>query len=141
MAGVPGAVAAGYRVAVVCPKGKGDPGYEVIDGVELYKYQPYAPGGSKLSFVAEYAYSFAATAWQTLLGAAARPVRGHPGVQPAGHLLAAGHGVPAAERTKFVFDHHDLCPELFESRFGGPARCRTRGCGSWSAGRTAPRTT
>ena len=26
-------VAAGYRVAVVCPKGKGDPAYEVIDAV------------------------------------------------------------------------------------------------------------
>lgn len=23
------------------------------------------------------------------------------------------------DRTKFVFDHHDLCPELFQSRFGG----------------------
>ena len=57
---------AGYRVAVVCPKGKGDPGYEVIDGVEIYRYRPYAPGGSKLSFVAEYAYSFLATAWHTL---------------------------------------------------------------------------
>src|SRR6201999_3412859 len=59
-------VAAGYQVAVVCPKGKGDPSYEVIDEVELYKYRPYAPGGSKASFVAEYAYSFAATAWHTL---------------------------------------------------------------------------
>ena len=48
---------AGYRVAVVCPKGKGDPAYQVIDGVELYKYRPYAPGGSKVSFIAEYAYS------------------------------------------------------------------------------------
>ena len=57
--------AAGYQVAVVCPKGKGDPGYQVVDGVELYKYRPYAPGGSKLSFVAEYAYSFLATAWLT----------------------------------------------------------------------------
>ena len=28
----------------------------------------------------------------------------------------------ALERTKFVFDHHDLCPELFESRFGGEPR-------------------
>jgi glycosyltransferase involved in cell wall biosynthesis len=25
----------------------------------------------------------------------------------------------ATGRTRFVFDHHDLCPELFESRFGG----------------------
>ena len=28
---------AGYRVTVVCPKGKGDPAYQVIDGVEIYK--------------------------------------------------------------------------------------------------------
>ena len=51
-------VAAGYDVSVVCPKGKNDPSYEVIDTVRLYKYRPYAPGGSKLGFVAEYAYSF-----------------------------------------------------------------------------------
>ena len=25
-------IAAGYQVAVVCPKGKGDPAYEVVDG-------------------------------------------------------------------------------------------------------------
>ena len=56
----------GYQVAVVCAKGNGDPAYEVINTVELYKYRPYAPGGSKLSFVTEYAYSFLATAWLTL---------------------------------------------------------------------------
>src|SRR5579871_6545970 len=55
-------VSAGYRVAVVCPKGSGDPAYEVIDSVEIFKYRPYAPGGSKLGFVAEYVYSFLATA-------------------------------------------------------------------------------
>ena len=48
-------VLAGYRVAVVCPKGSGDPACDFIDTVELYKYQPYTPGGSKLSFVTEYA--------------------------------------------------------------------------------------
>ena len=35
---------AGYQVAVVCPKGPGDPSYQVIDGVEIYKYRPYSPG-------------------------------------------------------------------------------------------------
>ena len=43
------------------PKGSGYPAYQVIDSVELYKYRPYAPGGSKVSFIAEYAYSFLAT--------------------------------------------------------------------------------
>ena len=85
---------AGYRVAAVCPKGSGDPSFQVIDGVELYKYRPYAPGGSKLSFIAEYAYSFLATAWLTLRARRSRPVRGHPGLQPAGHLLADRTGLP-----------------------------------------------
>ena len=65
-------------------------------GCELYKYRPYAPGGSKLSFIAEYVYSFLATAWLTLKARRSRPVRGHPGLQPAGHLLADRAGLPRA---------------------------------------------
>lgn len=119
--------AAGYQVAVVCPKGQDDPGYQVIDGVEIYKYRPYAPGGSKLSFVAEYAYSFAATAWHAL------KARGRGG--PFAVLQACNPPDvfwPLAlafklEGTKFVFDHHDLCPELFLSRFEGVPRLPYQG--------------
>jgi len=32
--------AAGYDVTVVCPKGKNDPGYQVLEGVTLLKYRP-----------------------------------------------------------------------------------------------------
>jgi glycosyltransferase involved in cell wall biosynthesis len=115
---------AGYRVAVVCPKGKDDPGYQVIDGVELYKYRPYAPGGSRLSFATEYAYSFAATTWQALLARARGGVlRGRFAViqacNPPDIFWPLAMAFKALERTRFVFDHHDLCPELFESRFGG----------------------
>jgi glycosyltransferase involved in cell wall biosynthesis len=115
---------AGYRVAVVCPKGKGDPAYEVVDGVELYKYKPYAPGGSKLSFVAEYAYSFTATAWHALKARVrGGPLRGRFDVlqacNPPDIFWPLAIAFKALERTRFVFDHHDLCPELFESRFGG----------------------
>jgi glycosyltransferase involved in cell wall biosynthesis len=115
---------AGYRVAVVCPKGKDDPSYQVIDGVELYKYRPYAPGGSKLSFIAEYAYSFAATTWQALLARARGGVlHGRFAViqacNPPDIFWPLAMAFKAVERTKFVFDHHDLSPELFESRFGG----------------------
>jgi len=110
-------VAAGYQVAVVCPKGKGDPPYEVIDTVELYKYRPYAPGGSKASFIAEYAYSFLATARLTLKARrkgrfAVMQACNPPDIfWPIALLLRWLNG------TKFVFDHHDLCPELFQSRF------------------------
>jgi len=115
---------AGYRVAVVCPKGATDPAYEVIDGVELYKYRPYAPGGSKLSFVAEYAYSFAATSWKALVARARGGVlRGRfaaiQACNPPDIFWPLAIAFRAVERTRFVFDHHDLSPELFESRFGG----------------------
>jgi glycosyltransferase involved in cell wall biosynthesis len=112
---------AGYRVAVVCPKGKGDPGYEVIDSVELYKYRPYAPGGSKLSFIAEYAYSFLATAWGTLKARRSGRFAVIQACNPPDIFWPLGLAFRALEGTRFVFDHHDLCPELYRSRFpSGP---------------------
>jgi glycosyltransferase involved in cell wall biosynthesis len=108
---------AGYQVAVVCPKGAGDPSYQLIDGVQIYKYRPYCPGGGAVSFFAEYVYSFTATLMLSL-----KAVRGgrFGAVQscnppdifwPIGLLFRLWHG------SRFVFDHHDLCPETFESRF------------------------
>ena len=110
-------VSAGYRVAVVCPKGKGDPSYQVIDGVRLYKYRPYAPGGSKLSFIAEYAYSFLATAWVTLKARRSGRFAVIQACNPPDIFWPIALAFRAIEGTRFVFDHHDLCPELYESRF------------------------
>ena len=110
-------VSAGYRVAVVCPKGSGDPSYQVIDSVQLYKYRPYAPGGSKLSFVAEYAYSFLATAWMTLRARRSGRFAVIQACNPPDIFWPIALAFRAADGAKFVFDHHDLCPELYESRF------------------------
>jgi len=115
-------VSAGHQVAVVCPKDEGDPAYQELDGVEIYKYRGYAPGGGKLSYVAEYAYSLAATAWLTLK---ARRRSGRIDVlqacNPPDIFWPIARVLRAIDQTCFVFDHHDLCPELFESRFpNGP---------------------
>jgi glycosyltransferase involved in cell wall biosynthesis len=110
-------VRAGYQVAVVCPKGKDDPSYQVIDSVEIYKYKPYAPGGSKLSFIAEYLYSFAATARQTLKARRGGRFAVMQACNPPDIFWPIALVLRVLDRTKFVFDHHDLCPELFESRF------------------------
>ena len=87
-------VSAGYRVAVICPKGRDDPSFQVIDSVDIYKYQPYAPGGGSAGFIAEYVYSFLATAWLIAQGATEGTVCGYSGVQPAGHLLAHRRVLP-----------------------------------------------
>ena len=33
-------IARGYRVSVICPKGPGDPAFERLEGVDIYKYAP-----------------------------------------------------------------------------------------------------
>jgi glycosyltransferase involved in cell wall biosynthesis len=120
-------VSAGYRVAVVCPKGLGDPSYEVVDSVQLYKYRPYAPGGSKFSFVAEYAYSFLATAWATLRARRSGRFAVIQACNPPDIFWPLAAVFRLVEGTKFVFDHHDLCPELYRSRFPGGAKLPLKG--------------
>jgi glycosyltransferase involved in cell wall biosynthesis len=110
-------VANGYEVAVVCPKGKGDPAYQLVDSVELYKYKPYAPGGSKLSFIMEYGYSFAATAWLALKARRSGRFAVIQACNPPDIFWPIARVLRVTDRTRFVFDHHDLCPELYESRF------------------------
>ena len=110
-------VANGYEVAVVCPKGKGDPAYQLVDSVQLYKYRPYAPGGSKLGFIMEYGYSFAATAWLTLRARRSGRFAVIQACNPPDIFWPIAQVLRVIDRTRFVFDHHDLCPELYESRF------------------------
>jgi glycosyltransferase involved in cell wall biosynthesis len=120
-------VSAGYRVAVVCPKGKGDPSYQVLDTVQLYKYRPYAPGGSKFSFIAEYVYSFLATAWLALRARRSGRFAVVQACNPPDIFWPIAMFFRAVDGTKFVFDHHDLCPELYESRFPDGAGLPYRG--------------
>ena len=110
-------VSAGHQVVVVCPKGDGDPGYEVIDTVQIYKYRPYAPGGSKLGFVSEYVYSFVATAWLMLRARRSGRFAIMQACNPPDIFWPLAMAFRAIDGTVFVFDHHDLCPELYQSRF------------------------
>jgi glycosyltransferase involved in cell wall biosynthesis len=108
---------AGYQVSVVCPQGRGEPRYEVIDSVRLYRYRPYAPGGSKVSFIAEYVYSFLATARGLLKARRSGRFAIIQACNPPDIFWPLALAFRALDRTRFVFDHHDLCPELYQSRF------------------------
>jgi glycosyltransferase involved in cell wall biosynthesis len=119
-------VAAGYRVSVVCPRGPGDRAEEEIDGVTLYKYRPPRTGTGKAAFVWEYLYSFCATARLVAKAHARRRFDVLQACNPPDifwplALALRPFGV------KFVFDHHDLCPELYLSKFGGARSLPYRG--------------
>lgn len=107
----------GYNVSVICPKGPGDPSFERIDGVDIYKYRPAPETAGLASFAWEFAYSWARTAALSLkvwsrnrfdIVQACNP--------PDTYWLLAR--LWRRFGVKFVFDQHDLNPELFISRFG-----------------------
>jgi glycosyltransferase involved in cell wall biosynthesis len=113
---------AGYHVVVVCPKGPGDPSYEELEGVEIYKYRAYASAGGKASFLLEYVYSFAATLWLTIKGVRSGRFAAIQSCNPPDIFWPIGLFFRLVHGSKFVFDHHDLCPETYETRFPNGTR-------------------
>jgi len=113
-------VARGYRVSVICPKGPGDPAFERLDGVDIYKYAPAPEAKGLIGFAWEFAYSWVRTA---VLSLRVRRRSGRFDVLQACNppdtywLLALLWRLGG---VRFVYDHHDLNPELFRSRFGEP---------------------
>jgi glycosyltransferase involved in cell wall biosynthesis len=112
-------VARGYDVSVICPKGPGDPSRQLIDAVHIFKYKPAPEARGLLSFALEFGYSWLRTAWLSLAAWRRRRFDVIQACNPPDTywLLARLWRV---RRVRFVFDHHDLNPELFRSRFGEP---------------------
>jgi len=108
---------AGYEVTVVCPKGPGDPKYHVVDGIELFKYRGYPPTTQKVGFVLEYAWSFVMTSWLTAKVWRRGRFDALQACNPPDIFWPLARVLRALGGTRFVFDQHDLCPELYESRF------------------------
>lgn len=114
-------VQAGYRVAVIAPARRTQPAYEVVDHVDVYRY-PAAPAlGGALGFVCEYSYSMVMSFVLSLVVFVTRRfdvVHAHN--PPDLFVFIAACYKPFG--VKFVFDHHDLSPEMYCARFGASSR-------------------
>jgi glycosyltransferase involved in cell wall biosynthesis len=111
--------AAGIGVSVICPKAPGDPWHHEIDGVRLYKYPPPPPARGLAGYALEFAYCWLMTA---LLSVVVAVRDGFGAIQacnpPDTYWALARLWRPFG--TLFVYDQHDLNPEVFVSRFGPP---------------------
>jgi glycosyltransferase involved in cell wall biosynthesis len=120
----------GYDVSVICPKGPGDPARQVIDGVHIYKYRPPPAARGLLGYALEFVYCWLRTALLTRTVWRRQPFQALQACNPPDTywLLARWW---KRRGVRFVFDHHDLNPELFRSRFGDPRSLRER-CEMWA---------
>ena len=110
---------AGVGVSVICPKGPDDPWFLQIEGVRIYKYPPPPPARGLLGYAVEFGYCWLVTALLSMLvavrdGFSVIQACNPPDTYWALALLWRPFG------KRFVYDQHDLNPEVFLSRFGEP---------------------
>ncbi|WJH37650.1 glycosyltransferase family 4 protein (plasmid) [Aliirhizobium terrae] len=110
--------AAGYTVSVICPTGKGfEALYEEVDGIHIYRHPLPLDARGLLGYLREYS---AALYHELRLAMKIRRTHGfhviHGCNPPDLIFLIAWVFKPFG--VKFLFDHHDICPELFEAKFG-----------------------
>ncbi|HEY2812829.1 MAG TPA: glycosyltransferase family 4 protein [Acidimicrobiales bacterium] len=110
-------VAAGYDVSVICPKGPGEPSYEARDGVQLHKYRAVSAARGVLAYGTEFLYCWIRALLLTWRIHRRNPIDAIQACNPPDTYWALGR-IFKRFGTKFVFDHHDLCPELYESKPG-----------------------
>ncbi len=108
----------GYTVSVVCPVGgKYTAPYELMEGIHVFRHPlPYEADGA-LGYVLEYSW---ALAWEFALSIKAHYKVGFDVVQacnpPDLLFLIAGFWKYLFGK-RFIFDHHDINPELYEAKF------------------------
>ncbi|HYG54374.1 MAG TPA: glycosyltransferase family 4 protein, partial [Burkholderiales bacterium] len=106
--------AAGYGVSIICPTGKGcEKHFETIDGIDIWRYDLPTEGEGALGYLVEYAV---ALFWSFVLSFRIRFDVIHACNPPDLFFLIGGFWKLLGK--KFLFDHHDANPELYEAKFG-----------------------
>jgi len=113
-------LAAGYRVSVICPKGPGDPSYEVLQGAHIYKYSPPPAANGLLAYMYEFIYCWVVTAWLAIRVFAREGFDVIQACNPPDTFFAIAFPFKLLGK-RFVYDQHDLCPEVYLSRFARPS--------------------
>ena len=108
---------AGWKVSVICPATKKYPlAYEQIDGISIYRHPLFLEADGALGFIAEYATALFHE-FRLLLKVWRR--EGFDVIQACNppdliFLVALPFKLIG---KRFIFDHHDVAPELFVAKF------------------------
>ena len=109
---------AGYGVSIISPTGRGyEKRYEEIDGIAVYRHPLPAEASSPIGYAVEYSV---ALFWETVLTFRVLLTRGFDAIHacnPPDMIFLIGLLFRLFGK-KFLFDHHDINPELYVAKFG-----------------------
>lgn len=107
----------GRVVSVICPRFKGEKGFEVLEGVNIYRYSHPPATKGMLSYIFEFTYCFLMTfllsAWVFLK----HNFDVIHACNPPDTFFAIGLFYKIFGK-KFYYDQHDLCPEVYLAKYG-----------------------
>jgi glycosyltransferase involved in cell wall biosynthesis len=108
----------GHAVSIICPKGRGfDQGYEVLEGVHIYRHPLPVEANSALGYGLEYASSLLMEFALAIRIAFTRGFDVIHACNPPDTIFLIGRFFKLFGK-RFIFDHHDINPELYEAKFG-----------------------
>jgi glycosyltransferase involved in cell wall biosynthesis len=107
----------GWNVSVLSIKNKkAYKSYELLDGIEIYRHPTFNSPLGKLGFLIEY---LVAIFWETILSFKIyikKPFHVIHAANPPDTIFLIAWFFKLL-KVKFIFDHHDLSPELYQAKF------------------------
>ncbi len=107
----------GYEVTVLCPQDSGfTQVHEVIDGIRVYRHPQFKQGGTRTGYLLEYGCALFwefLYMWWIYLRHGFRVVQG---CNPPDDIFLIVLPFKLLG-VKYIFDHHDANPELYESKY------------------------
>ncbi|HEX4412602.1 MAG TPA: glycosyltransferase family 4 protein [Lacipirellulaceae bacterium] len=112
-------IAAGYEVTVISPAATGERLFERFEGVAGYQFPPPPMANGLIGYFIEYAYALSIMFGLTLWIALRRGFDVIHAHNPPDFLVLIG-GFWRLFGKKFVYDQHDLSPDMYKTRFTNP---------------------
>jgi len=110
--------AAGYVVSIICPKAPGyEKSFERIDDIDIHRHALPKEADGVLGYALEYSVALVMEFWLSLKVLFGRGFDVIHACNPPDTIFLIG-GFYKLFGKKYVFDHHDINPELYEAKFG-----------------------
>jgi len=118
---------AGYDVFVVCPRSAQYPlRRELYEGIHIYRYRPGIEARGPAGYLIEYGIALTSQCLLALSIAMRRRIDIVHACNPPDLLFLVALPIVLLRRARFIFDHHDVSPELLMAKGRKPGSAIVR---------------